>query len=625
MWFGGDTEGLEITGTSVDENDFGIQSYPPEPNPGFLPGVFDDVTIENVTLSDNAVKGIYLEAASNLMLENVNAVGTGSIAEHNPPVGPQVSPPFDGIDINAKYGEFENITLTGVVASDTAVNTDPSRPRAVQGGVSIKSRNDGPTYSAHPASISNVAITGLAAQQNENGLILGGDLDGVTVTDSWFTDNDYAGIALVRETATYDSTVTDLEVTSSEFVNNVFGIGSNTGTDETDLSGMTVTDSVLNDNLAAGIGIEAASATAGQEPEISGNVITGNLDGIDNGTSVGFGAENNWWGCNAGAGETGCDTTVGLVDSSPHLQLSVSAGQGAVGMGASTPVTATFERNSAGQTVAAPVLNGTDVAFSATGGSVDPASAEVEEGAATTTFTAGSSPGAASVTATVGPTAATAPITVNGSVPTVSTPSLTGSGRVGEVLTCTPGNATGGNPAPSAETILLANGAAIPGQSGLSYTPVAADVGKSITCRTTVTNSAGSASASSAAVTVSAIPVPPDQPKPPVVTPIKKTAAVPNSGKVVVTTIKCPEGTCRIKAPKTIKVKIGGKTYTARVKVRKKVGEGKSAKVTIVLPKKARKAIKGKTGKAKLKITVTSSDGEKKTLNQTIKLKGKKR
>ena len=486
MWFGGDTNGLSVTESVISGNDFGIQSYPPEPNPSFEPGVFDEILISDSTFTANAKKAIYLEAANDLMIEGVNVLETGSVEPVNPPA---FKPPFDGIDINAKYGDFENITITGSVSSGTVTN--PARSLAVQGGVSIKSRNDGPTYSAHPASITDIDVVDLAADENENGLILGGDLDRISVSGSQFADNDYAGIALVRETAGYPSSITNLDVTTSDFEGNVFGIGSNTGTDQTDLSNMAVTNSSFNDNAAAGIGIEAATVTGGLVPFIKGNMFTGNLDGIDNGSGVEFDAENNWWGCNAGPGASGCDTTVGQADSSPHLQLSVSTGQNAVGPGGTTPVTATFERNSAGQSVAAPVFDGSTINFSATGGSVNPASAVVSDGAAATTFTAGSTPGPAGVTAAFGGVGVNAVIAVNGSQPTVSAPSLAGSGVVGEELTCTPGEVTGGIPTPTVETVLLRDGVAIPGRRGLSYTPVPPDVGKSITCRTTVTNPVG--------------------------------------------------------------------------------------------------------------------------------------
>lgn len=613
VWSGGDTTGFDVIDSAFVGNDFGIQSYPPEPNPSFEPGVFDDVNITGTMFAATAKKAIYLEAASNLLIDDVTVIETGTGTSVNPPA---YKPPFDGIDVNAKFGDFSDITISDTEASATAVN--PDRSLAVQGGISIKSRNDGPTYGAHPASISDVSIDNVTADQNQNGLVLGGDLDDVAVTGSDFGDNTYAGISLVRETAGTGSTITDLTVSGNSFSDGGAGIATNTGSDQTTVTGLDVSQNKFINN-DAGVSITSAGITGGDRT-VGGNAFRGNAIGIQNQSASDLNAENNWWGCNNGPGGEGCDTTAGSVDSFPYIVFSAVAASGSVNPGQTAQVTAGFNRNNSGQAVDGSVLDGGTVNFAATNGTVSPGTRSLSGGGATTTFTPSGALGPAKVTATTGGIPASATIQVSGTAPTVTAPALSGSGRVGEALTCVAGQA-GGIPAPTVNTEFLADGTAIPGQSGLSYTPVAGDVGKSITCRSTAVNSVGSANATSQAVRVTAIP---DPPKPPVVPPVKPNTQVPSSGKVVVTTITCPDGTCQVKAPKTVKVKIGGKTYTAKVKVQTKVGEGKSAKVTIVLPKNARKAIKGKTGKAKLKITVTSSDGKKKTLNQNIKLKGKK-
>lgn len=207
-------------------------------------------------------------------------------------------------------------------------------------------------------------------------------------------------------------------------------------------------------------------------------------------------------------------------------------------------------------------------------------------------------------------------------LPEVTAPVISGSGTVGEVVTCVPGVGSG-YPAPTVTTEILIDGSVVP-VSDLAYSPVAADAGKAITCRSTAANIGGSASANSGAVTVTEVPEPPKVAPPKIEAP-KKQVTVPNNGKVVAMTIQCPEGTCKINAPKKVKVKIGGKVYYATVKVQDKVGEGKSAKLRLILPKRVRKALKGKRAKASIKVTVVSSDGSKKTVKQTVKLKGKRR
>jgi hypothetical protein len=94
---------------------------------------------------------------------------------------------------------------------------------------------------------------------------------------------------------------------------------------------------------------------------------------------------------------------------------------------------------------------------------------------------------------------------VRATMPVPATPTLAGSGVVGTPVTVDPG-AWGGIPAPSLARQWLIGGAAIPGATGPSYTPVPADAGRLLACRITGTNPAGSAAAVATAVAVTAEP-----------------------------------------------------------------------------------------------------------------------
>ena len=673
------TENLIVTNNLITDNQYGMAA-------------FGDGNGTNVG---------GMQVTRNYFLAN-NADGDGAVT-----TSAMFMPQRLGDDVTISNNAYEDTAAPG--GDGAAVNIGGTAADRMDGlNVSNNTSDNDYTFLVHNYGTDATASSNEIANETGSSVFIGGSTDGVLIAGNTITDGAGSGIRvtdLFGDASPVNVTITGNDVRNMG-INALFLQKTATAGDMHDI---TVTDNEFTDSVA---GIRTDGDPTLNGLAIEGNRITGNDTGIVSGQSGSLVAENNWWGCNAGPGSAGCDTTTGTVDSSPNLQLSVSSDPATVGLNGTAAVTATFNRNSAGQTVSAPVMDGTSIDFSATGGSVNPATAVVSGGNAATTFTAGSTPGPASVTAALGATSVTRDFTLDPVAATVSAPSLAGSGRVGQVLTCTPGVVTGGNPTPTVETVLLRDGAAIPGQSGLSYTPVAGDIGKSITCRTTATNSAGSPSESSPGVAVTGIPptlsapglagsgqvgdeltctpgvvtggipaptvetvllrdgvaipgrrglsytpVPPDvgktitcrstasnpagsanasspgitvtavpdPPKPPVVTPIKQNVTVPANGKVAVTTIKCPDGTCQVDAPKTIKVKIGGKTYTAKVKVQKNVGEGESAKVTIVLPKKAQKALKGKSGKAKLKITVTSSDGKKRNLNQTIKLKGKKR
>ena len=69
-------------------------------------------------------------------------------------------------------------------------------------------------------------------------------------------------------------------------------------------------------------------------------------------------------------------------------------------------------------------------------------------------------------------------------------PAVTGTAKVGSVLTRTQGTFTGTAPI-TYVTAWLANGVVIPGATAATYTPVVGDIGKTIRARVTATNLAG--------------------------------------------------------------------------------------------------------------------------------------
>ncbi len=108
-------------------------------------------------------------------------------------------------------------------------------------------------------------------------------------------------------------------------------------------------------------------------------------------------------------------------------------------------------------------------------------------------------------------------------------PAVTGTPSVGKALTCTPGSWTGA-PAPTLAYQWLRDGEPVVGATGLAYTVVHDDLGKTLTCRETATNAAGSAAATSAGL---AIPVP-DAVATPTPTPTPAPTAAPTPAPTVV-------------------------------------------------------------------------------------------
>ena len=120
-------------------------------------------------------------------------------------------------------------------------------------------------------------------------------------------------------------------------------------------------------------------------------------------------------------------------------------------------------------------------------------------GSATVTVTATNSGGSAQVSFV-----ATVSIRI---VPPVLAlaPVLAGTGRVGEPVTVSAGSWSG-VPTPSTSVAWLRDGTAIAGATGTSYTPVAADDGKSLSARVTATNVGGSAEMVTAALSIAYAP-----------------------------------------------------------------------------------------------------------------------
>ena len=88
-------------------------------------------------------------------------------------------------------------------------------------------------------------------------------------------------------------------------------------------------------------------------------------------------------------------------------------------------------------------------------------------------------------------------------------PSVSGTAREGQVLTCSPG--TWSN-SPAFAFEWLRDGPPIAGATASTYTLVAADAGHDVACRVTASNSDGSAELASAAVAVEPPPAPPTPP-----------------------------------------------------------------------------------------------------------------
>jgi hypothetical protein len=144
---------------------------------------------------------------------------------------------------------------------------------------------------------------------------------------------------------------------------------------------------------------------------IVGNTVQGlnNVDGIVT-------AENNWWGCNAGPGNAGCDAVLngsGSTDFNPWLVLGISAAPSTITLGGTSTVTADMTHNSDNLVPSATIfVPPTAVSFGATLGTMAPPAGTLSSGQAASTFTA-TSAGNGSASATVDNETVSTPITID--------------------------------------------------------------------------------------------------------------------------------------------------------------------------------------------------------------------
>jgi len=115
----------------------------------------------------------------------------------------------------------------------------------------------------------------------------------------------------------------------------------------------------------------------------------------------------------------------------------------------------------------------------------------------------------------------------------------------------------------------------------------------------------------------------PPAPAPPTVAVRKGASTVSTStASVVAATVACPSGACTVVLPKTVKVKVKGRTYTVAT-----AGGGAlkaAGEVRLKLPKKLRAALRGRTAQLTLKVVVRSAAGSSTTRTVKVSLKGKK-
>ncbi len=211
------------------------------------------------------------------------------------------------------------------------------------------------------------------------GIVIYGS-DNVVVQNNELHDNE-AGIYVLEDTSFGYKGTDNTQIISNNLIDNAYGIFYHHRTDGSTPIGNTGSVVAFN--------------------RILGNTTSGVRNEMIAGVSVL--AENNWWGCNAGPGGTGCDTIYGETDADPWLVLNLTSTPATVLPLGDSVVAAGLVQNSDDQIpTGGTVPDGIQVNFTVPdGGSVSPTSAPTLDGEADTTFTAPIADQAYAVCATV--------------------------------------------------------------------------------------------------------------------------------------------------------------------------------------------------------------------------------
>lgn len=147
--------GISVTNSSFDGN---VQhGWYDDANKDVKP-LLDDVSFTNTSFSGNGLKGLYTERLSNATFDGVTVSGNANSSGYN----------FGaGIDVNLKWRAFSGITIRN---SSFINNGNGSLNGA---GLTVKARDDAPSYSSPAASFSGLLVEDCVFSNNERHYVNG--------------------------------------------------------------------------------------------------------------------------------------------------------------------------------------------------------------------------------------------------------------------------------------------------------------------------------------------------------------------------------------------------------------------------------------------------------------------
>lgn len=156
-------DGLNINHVTVNDNRIGFYAEARE-TPRI--NVLKNVNIVSSDFSQNFHKGLYLERASDFLIDDVTIDGSGT---EDPPAYGLGLNNLNGIDFNLKFGDYENIIIRNSGILNSGVVSDAADASSA---IAVKARDDG-SYAAAPATLTGVTIENNTISGPNNGIRIG--------------------------------------------------------------------------------------------------------------------------------------------------------------------------------------------------------------------------------------------------------------------------------------------------------------------------------------------------------------------------------------------------------------------------------------------------------------------
>ena len=253
-------------------------------------GVFDGVTIDGTGFADLNRKGIYVEALSNATIANFTMTNVGEFGGIT--ATGALGAGGNGINLNLKYDDYaniviENFTMTDVGSSDRDGAVADGHQNG--GAIVVAARDDAPSYSGDPATLTNAVIRN-------------GSIDGTST-----------GIQLGepgKQNATPDLTVENVAITDAQHSLRHGELGNQSGATMT-VSGTSSNDSLIASGNSDGpFDIDGADGddivtTGSAADTLDGGAGSDELSGLDGGDTLNGGIQNDLLD-----GGTGLDTAL---------------------------------------------------------------------------------------------------------------------------------------------------------------------------------------------------------------------------------------------------------------------------------------------------------------------------